>query len=174
MIKQKPSPWGWHIYRSLLLGKQKVVNSREEFAKPCDLHENSIPHSTLNISLLPNSIWTDFISQMEMGRKQIFSKWSHEEWACLIGFFWAGINIMSWGALWCAFAVGFVTPPASRGGGRDKCHHLKAVLLPPQPSHLQPAWIEHPGLVWITCDVGEIFPSSRSSLGHALDIFFHL
>lgn len=45
MIKQKTNPWGWHIYHSLLLGKQRMVNSREELAKPCDLNENgAIPH----------------------------------------------------------------------------------------------------------------------------------
>lgn len=39
MIKQKSDPLGWYVYHSLLLGMQKMVHSREEFAKPCDLNK---------------------------------------------------------------------------------------------------------------------------------------
>lgn len=115
--------------------------------------KQSIPHSTLSISLPPNSIWTDFISQTEMGRKQIFFNVISRRVGLFNWVFWARINITSWGALWHASVVGFATPPASWGKAEKSATVQKQVYFCLSPSH----WMTYsqPGA---TCNVGKIDP----------------
>lgn len=96
MIKQKTNPWGWPIDHSPLLRKQRMINSREELAEPGDSNENrasptppwaSPSHQTASEQIS--------FHKRKWDANRFFSKWFHEEWACLTGFSEPGLILQA-------------------------------------------------------------------------------
>lgn len=114
MIEQETGLQGWHMYHPLLLGRQRMVKSREEFAKPCDLNKNKayltpperLPPTKQQLNRFHftngNGMQTNFFKGIS--RRVGLSHWV----------FWARINIISRGAMWCGCVVES-QPPASWG-----------------------------------------------------------
>lgn len=149
MIKQKTNTWGWHTYHSLLLGKQRTVNSRKSLQSPVIWAKTEQPPPLPAGASLCHQAASEQIS---------FHKWI---WDATKFFqsdfmksgpvwwvFWARINITSWEL--CSVPLLALPHHLPPGEGREECHHSEAIflLLPAfSLNDLEPAWTKHPGLI---------------------------
>lgn len=152
-IKQKTDPWGWHIYHPLLLGT--IAGKR----LPSPTIWTKAGHTPRPPAPLPPAKQHQNRSHFTNGNRMQtnFSKVISWRVGLLNWVFWARINIISWGALWCVCVLGFVVPPASWGKA-EKEPRFKSNFTSVSAfrwGHLHPAGTEHLGLIWVTCNVGK-------------------